>query len=978
MRLFLLVFLLSAGPGAGQYRFDSWTIDDGLPQNSVRGIAQTRDGYLWLVTLDGLVRFDGLRFTVFDKSTHPELVTTRFRSIFAAADGALLIATENNGLLRFDGRRFETFTTAAGLPSDYALRIYAESDDRIAVQTRDGLAYLKDGKISAPDDNRPENERLVYYAAASGNRWKIDLPDRLTLEAAGQTSVRTLPFTVKFMNQVRAYEDRNGALWISESGRLWRYFRGEFRSFERKDGFAGYPSCFLEDRDGTLWIGTTDAGIYLYRNESFKNLTVDDGLSSNFIGALFEDREGTLWVGTNNRGLARIQKQLIRTISARDGLRGANVYPILSDRRGRTWVGAQDGPLNLIENGKFRQFDFYGARSFAEDAAGAIWIFGQDDLRIFRDGRLVPVTDIPAALKSNFVFAVQTDRAGALWFSTVAGLFRLQNGVWTHFGKADGLPADEVRFVHETARGEFYVGTYDGLVRFDRDSPADRRFRVFTTADGLASDHLRTIYEEPDGTLWIGTYDGGLTRFRDGRLTSFTTADGLYSNGVFAILEDARGNFWMSSNQGIHRVAKSELNDFADGRLKKLTGVGYGKRDGMLNAECNGDRQPSSAKMPDGTLWFPTQDGIAVVDPKLLTFNELPPPVVIEAALVNREKAAPENEIRLDQNRDNLEIRFTAPSFIRSGQIRFRYRLEGLDDDWIDAGTRRDAYFSYLPAGRYRFRVTAANSDGVWNETGALLEIVVVPPFYKTWWFAALAALAAAGFVGLLYQTRVRRFRREKNLAEDFSNRLIESQEQERKRIAAELHDGLSQSLVIIKNRAELCLGDPQNTEFTTEHLEEISVTATEAIDEAKEIIHDLRPIQLDRLGLTKAVAAMLRRVSETAGIEFETALEPIDELLPKPAESSLYRIVQEAVNNLVRHSGAARARVEISKTGAALRIVVTDDGRGFDETAARPANGGFGLAGIRERARLLNGEALIESKINFGTSVKITIPLSR
>lgn len=985
----ILIALCAALSVAAQYRFDAWSIDDGLPQNSVRAITQTRDGYLWIATLDGLARFDGVRFTVFNKSTNKELITTRFSSMFQAADGALWLGTESNGVIRFYNNKFENYTVRDGLPGDQLTDIYAESDGRIAVSTLEGTAYWRDGKFLPETDRTANQQRLIYYNPQSRTRWTIDIPNRLTREKDAGRETFKLPFSTAYLSQSEVFEDRSGALWISQSYGLWRFFDGEFKFYYKEQGFFGAVNCFYEDREGTLWIGTAEKGVYRFRDGVFFELTVRDGLSSNAVNHIFQDREGTIWIGTDNRGLNRLQKQLISTFSTREGLSGVNAYPILADSRGRVWIGVQDGNLNVIENGAIRQFDAWGIRTMTEANDGTIWICGQDRIYLYRGERLEELgEDAPPQLTSNFVHAVQTDRAGAMWFSTTVGLFRLRDGEWTHFNKANGFPTDETRFVHEAANGDFYVGTYDGLILIPfsaRQTPdADESrlkagLKTFTVADGLSSNYLRSIHEDADGALWLGTYDGGLSRFKDGKFVNYTTGDGLFSDGVFAILPDDRGNFWMSSNQGIHRVSKQELNDFADGRIKKVNGVGYGKRDGMLNAECNGGRQPAGAKTSDGRLWFATQDGAAIVDPRLLVYNELPPPVVIETALADREKIDFRDEIRLAPGQRNLEIQFTALSFIRSAQMRFRYKIEGLNDDWIDAGTRRDAYFSYLPAGEYTFRVTAANADGVWNEQGAAIRLVVVPSFYQTRWFITLAALAVSLMIYAIFRTRLNRLQREKALAQDFSRRLIESQERERSRIAAELHDGLSQSLVIIKNRAALSLKKKENAEHAFEQLEEIAQASTEAIDEAKEIIYDLRPIQLDRLGLTKAIEAMLRRVSETHEITFVSDVAPLDGIFSKDAESSIYRILQEAVNNVVRHSEASKVVVKIKRSVENVQIFIRDDGKGF---VIEPNNGtergGFGLTGIRERARQLGGEASIESETGAGTTVKVILPLEK
>jgi hypothetical protein len=439
----------------------------------------------------------------------------------------------------------------------------------------------------------------------------------------------------------------------------------------------------------------------------------------------------------------------------------------------------------------------------------------------------------------NFeIYDIHPDKVGNLWLGTNKGLIRLGgDGATRLFTTGDGLAGNDIKIIYEDANGDLWIGTYGGLSRFHAGE-----FVNYTEQNGLSGNRVRSIYEDAGGTFWIGTYDRGLNRFRDGKFTGYTTADGLFNDGVFQILEDASGNLWMSSNRGIYRVAKSQLEDFAAGKINVVTSVAYGKQDGLLNTECNGGTQPAGIKTRDGRLWFPTQDGVAVIDPKVFRSIRCRRRSVVESVLIDRQSAAFGDELKIAPGKNDLEINYTGLSFIKPEQVRFRYKLEGLNDDWIEAGNRRAAYYSHVPPGEYNFRVIAGNSDGVWNTDGAMIRVVIHPPFWRTWWFAALIVCLFVGLGFLIYNRRVAVLKRAHHVQEAFSRRLIESQEQDRKRVAAELHDGLGQSLVIIKNRAVLSLTARENYERAFEQLNEIAGAATEALNEVKEITYNLRP----------------------------------------------------------------------------------------------------------------------------------------
>ncbi|HYJ46423.1 MAG TPA: two-component regulator propeller domain-containing protein, partial [Pyrinomonadaceae bacterium] len=588
-----------------------------------------------------------------------------------------------------------------------------------------------------------------------------------------------------------------------------------------------------------------------------------------------------------------------------------------------------DGGLYRLKDGQLTRYTASEGlvgltTSLYQDRQGRLLV-GSNVLRQIKDNRLVPVGR-DADFHSGAIYAMHEDSAGTLWVGAANGLYRIRGDTTAVLTTADGLPNNTVQAITEDRAGRLWFGTLGGLSVLG----GDGKFQTFTENEGLASNHVRAIHEDRDGVLWVGTYDGGISRFSEGRFTNYTVKNGLFNNGAFQILEDDRGNFWVSCNTGIYRVSRNEMNEVAAGRKSNITSISYGRKDGMISVECNGGKQPAGVRTRDGRLWFPTQRGLAIVDPSLVETNPLPPPVVIEEGVINGQPLIPHGIINLMPGQDSLEIRYTGLSFITPENVRFRYQLSGLDEDWVDAGARRVAYYQFLPPGEYTFHVIAANRDGVWNTQGASLRIVVHPPFWRTWWFTILVVACVAGLSYFAYRRRIQKLERARAAQAVFSQRLIESQETERKRIAAELHDGLGQNLLVIKNRAMLSLNTPDDSVRAVEQLNEISAIASQTIEEVREIAHNLRPFQLDRFGLTKALQSIVRRVRDSSGIEFTADVEPLDGLFSKEAEINLYRIVQESINNVVKHSGATRATLRVAREARSVVIEIQDNGQGF------------------------------------------------
>lgn len=969
-----LIFLLSSAPGAqAQVRFDTWTTENGLPQNSINDILQTRDGYLWLATNGGLVRFDGARFVVFDRSVEG-IKSQRVRRLLEDSKGTLWVGSEDGMLIRYRNGKFKTYTAEDGLPQAQAARI--EEDDEgdlwitwhgaiIAITRFDGERFVN----YKPKDFR----RGLSVDPAIGYPWWSQ--DSVGLHCLVKGRVRTYSFQrgLAKAQVIRVNADFHGNLWIQTRGAGVVMAKDEkIKLYTMRDGLPrnDVEGDFLEDRNGHLWLAESGGALYRIRDGK------SELLSTSTPGRFYEDHEGAIWIGAM-MGLHRAREPAITLLTQREGLSSNRVYTIFQDRTGAVWIGAWDYGLNKFERGRFTHYSIaQGLPSVRitcvyEDDSGRLWAGTDLGLAYFKNGRFKSADDEYGFLK-RAVWAISQDRAGSLWFGTDKGLVKLKDGRFTEYTSKDGLSHDRITALFEDRAGSLWIGAYHGLTRLK-----DGVFTTFTESEGFIGNHVRAIYEDGDGVLWIGTYDGGLYHLKDERLTRYTRKEGLHDNGVFQILDDDAGNLWMGCNRGIYRVSRHELNNFAEGRTRSITSVVYGAKDGLSSLECNGGRQPPGLKTKDGRLWFPTMGGVAIVDPKAIRINTAPPPVIIEEFRFGDETVDFLTGVEIPHDRNSFEIRYTAPSFIKPEQVRFRYKLEGLDQDWIEAGDRRTAGFYRIPAGRYRFVVIAANNDGIWNTEGKSVEIVIIRPIWGRWWFITLVSLVSIFIIFLLYQRRVGHLREKHAMQQAFSQQLIESQEGERKRIASEIHDSLGQYLLVVKNSALLGGRMAEDGSPIHEQFDEISTRASQALEEARRIAHHLRPSNLDELGLKDALEFLIETVADSSEIRFSADIDQVDGILSKEAEMSLYRIAQEGVSNILKHSGATEATLALKLDGRKARLVIKDNGKGFISDPGEPAalrHRSFGLAGISERASMLGGKDVIQSTPGQGTTITVTL----
>lgn len=987
----LIILYLSAFPkeSFSQYSFDTWTTNDGLPQNGVREIVQTPDGYIWFTTFDGLVRFDGVRFTVFNKSNSKGIDSNRFYLLKISKNGVLWAATEDGFLTIYTDDKFTSYSSTNGFPAKKIFDIQFEGEKAFLL-TELGWFSLQNNKFVLVNKDKPDPTQKLYLSH-SGTKWIIKSD---SIEEIKNNAV--IKYQVKLRNEginkyKTAYEDKSGNLWVGDPSGLYCLKDGRLSHYTEKDGIPinTVLHSFWEEKDGSLWVATgihghESIGLIEIRDRKFKTWGSNVGFPNSPIFSIFRDRENVVWLATN-KGLCRFRRQVITTYSKSAGLIDSEVYPILQSNNGSFWIGTTKG-LSHFNEGQFTNYPIkiklfafpnlppinLSVQSLLEDRQNRLWVGCIGALLVYENSVIENPFEVFAG--SETFNALYLDKDGDILAGSNQGLFKLKDKkVIAHYTIKDGLPTNDIKTIYQTKQGDIWLGTYLGLVLFK-----NGKFTSYTKADGLAGNHVRSIYEDKQGNLWIGTYDEGLSRFSQGRFVNYKVEDGLFNNGVFSIVEDQFNNFWISSNKGIYRVKRTELEDFAQGKIKKINSTSYGLQDGLLNTECNGGRQPSAIRAKDGKCWFPTQDGVAVVDPKVASATSLPPPVVIESVSLEREQIEYKNGITVPSNKDDLEISYTGLSFINSSQIKFRYKLEGKDEDWVDAGTRRTVYYPFIAPGQYTFQVIAASSDGVWSIKAATFPITVQSPFWLKWWFWLSIMLIFATVSITIFRFRLTQLKKIQSIQVAFSHQLIESQEVERKRIAAELHDSLGQHLLVIKNWAALALMLSPKESSSREQLNEISDTASLALDEVRQIIYDLRPYQLDKIGLTNTLKFMLEQLANSSGIDFTSEIVELNGLFTLDQEVTFYRIVQECLNNIVKHSNATRAEVFIGVNGNSLVLKISDNGKGFLTELVNTKKTGFGLSGLAERVQMLGGEKLISSALGQGTTVLIKFDLKK
>ncbi len=950
-----------------QYSRTVWTQEHGLPQDTIRAITQTKDGYLWLGTDEGLARFDGYDFVVFDKD-HSALPTNSITALAAGADGSLWIGT-SNGLTRYRDRQFYTFTTKDGLPDnsiadlavDHAGALWAVAGVDLAEFDGSRFVVFKAGKDIPLMTVQRVTEDRHRHLLVGGFSSVVQREGTRFVPVIGPAVLAS-----DFVTQLVC--DNKDNLWIGGSqGLIRRSPDGTIRRFDARDGL---PDIFVRalrvDHDGNVWAGT-NSGLARLQKNRFVTMGGPGGQDRDQVRSLFEDLEGDLWVGANN-GLSRLRDDMFTVYGKTEGLPSDDPNTVYQDRSGRVWVGFHDSGLLLFDPEHYKLFTTWNGLpnnevfSIRESRDGDLLIGTRGGFVRMHAGKLSTYRP-PDPLNRGLVFDSLEDSEGRLWLALPSGLGEL-NGAHLRLVVAGGpVLNDAIVALAEGRDGVLWAGSYGrGLWRVQGDQK-----HHYTEADGLSSDQIRAVRQDPDGTVWIATFGGGLNAFRNGKFTHFTAKDGLLSDNISDVADDG-DSLWLSTTRGICRIAKRQLHAFEEHKVRVLQPTNYGVEDGLRSAQCApGYPIPGGGRRTrDGRLWFPTSRGLAVIDPHAHREAEPPPALHLVDMFVDGHSVDYAKAPRLAPGSERIQIRYAAIHLSAPERVQYSHKLEGLDADWVRAGNRRVINYNSLGHGSYRFRVRAELPGG--PATERVYEFEVLPQFYETAWFRVLSALALAAADWGLYQLRLRQ------LASRFALVL-----EERARLAREIHDTLAQGFVGICSQldAVAMAMPPDDRSKAKQYLDLARKMARHSLTEARRSVMDLRASVLEGQDLAAALHSGAQLWTAGSGVQVHVDVSGAQNGLPQEFEQHLLRIAQEAVTNVLKHAGASEIWLKLHTEARKLYLRIVDNGHGFEHHDVFSSLGGhFGLIGMRERAERLGGELHLKSHPGEGTQVEVMVPL--
>ncbi len=935
--LFAAARIFAATPDS-PFIIDSWNAEKGLPDNVAISIVQSADGYLWIGTLHGLVRFDGNQFTLFDEMNTPGLKTDQIVFLFEDRQTNLWIGTQSSGLAVIQNgkiRDFESDTAGIG-----PVMAASEGGGDIYFYSDDGLAQYHAGQMTySPGVHLLQLEILAHH-------WIVPSRDGGVWELAGGSVKKA---------------DRNGS---ERNFGAWPW------------GQAIQIKAACEDENGDLIVGTRGQGLFWFdSNGHYRRISKADGLSSDNVLSLCLDREGDLWVGTDNGGINRLKRKIFNAVP---GLHPWDVRSVAEDAKGGIWAAFNASGLSYCNSSGVHDFRLGLASNPSTvlvDSQQTVWAGSTTEgLFRFQSNEFVPAPG--ADILGPEILALFEARDGTLWVGSQNGLGRRDGQGWKLITSANGLSGNDISAIAEDSSGHLWIGTeHHGLDYFD-----GHKFISYGSTNGLPGDDISCLYIDRDGTLWVGTSAHGLARLDNGSGAGvaqtngwkcFSTRDGLASNSLGYIFGDNDGNLWIGSNRGLMRIAKTSF-----GQTNSFFCRVYGWDDGLPTRECSSGSQPSAIRSADGKLWFPTVEGLVWIDPSKLNPNHRPPEVLIESARVNAEQntnslnSAWNSSITIPPGNNQLDINYTALNFSSPQAVRFRYRLEG--HDWTEAGDSRVAHYTDLQPDHYKFQVVACNEDGIWNTNGAVLDIVALPQFWQTDRFRITVILLVLGaIVGIVRYVSTQKLHRQVQLLKQ-----REALEQERARIARDLHDQLGANLTQVALLGEMAEADKDLPQEVEEHSRQISQTARETTRSLDEIVWAVNPSNDTLEGLANYVCKYAQEYLALANLpcRVDVPAQLPAAAIPPEVRHNVFLAFKEAVHNVVKHAQAREVWLRLTLRPNQLVLQVEDNGRGLDRQVVSNRNG---LRNMKKRMEDIGGDFSIFPGANGGTLVQLSVPLN-
>jgi signal transduction histidine kinase/ligand-binding sensor domain-containing protein len=958
-----------------QYAHGTWRLQDELFGGIPMQIAQTADGYIWIGTNIGLVRFDGVRFVPWNPPLGERLLDSRVFSLLGARDGSLWIGT-GYSVSRWKNGELTNFPKISG-------RIES------LVEDAEGAVWLV--RTQATDDMGPicrmQGEQWQCYGAADAfpvqNATKLAESDGGELWIQGYsalcrwkpgsstTYLKSSPIHPEGFAALRAITPgKDGSVWVAVD-QASTPLRLDHISTEGRSSLdlPGIPAvnadvtALFEDGDGALWIGTAHQGMFRVRGENIEHIGSADGLSSDAVGGFFQDVEGTIWVTTAS-GIDNFRDKRVTTYSMREGLSAAGPSSIFAAHDGTVWVGnfealdfMRDGKLSAIRAGHGLPGRF--VTTLYVDHPGRLWFGADTGLWVYDQGEMRSISHADGSSLGN-IFAITEDTNHDIWVRAGTHLDRI------HDMKVEEEPSSPQISVAWAMAANPRGGVFLGLANGDLVEYRDGVQKTIPSHETGNEAQIRDLLVDPDGSVW-GTNMREVVRWKDGQRKNLTPRNGLPCDGIYALVRDSSEDIWFYARCGLVRIAKPDLDhwwDHPDSVVKvNLLGEFDGVQPGLTSLK------PQIARTPDGRLWFVNGRILQMFDPARSGGNVLPPPVHIEEIVADRRSYLPGADLRLPALTRDLEIDYTALSFVAPKRVLFRYRLEGRDAGWQDPGTRRQAFYSDLSPGKYTFHVIACNNDGVWNETGAALNFVVLPALYQTVWFRVTVLVLAALVFWTLYLLRM------KQVTEQIQGRLNERMA-ERERIARELHDTLLQGFQGLVLRFQAVMKQLPQQGPARAMMEKALDRADDVLLEGRQRVRDLRSEAATLNELGETLKSYGSELADDGSVVFTLAVIGTPKVLDSIVADESYRIGREALSNAFRHAHAAKIEVEITYDRATLRVRVRDDGVGMDQTTLNGGRPGhWGLSGMRERAERIGGELSIWSNHGVGTEIDLTVP---